>query len=204
MKFCLSIGVGVLAFSSKTLRAHSFSSHHSVSASSLSASSSVSSVPSPFQSSPRDVFSSNKKQSTSLQMGSLLGALRGGGTMTSMSSIIPIATSALQTGPWGVPALATIASAVVIPLTLLRQGYSFSVGYGYSVLAMGVALWSTFGTDLLAAVRVGGSSSASLGPFLLLTSILFYGFRMGSFLLFREFTVPSKHEQIKLFDKSPL
>mmetsp|Transcript_4899 Transcript_4899/g.5669 ORF Transcript_4899/g.5669 Transcript_4899/m.5669 type:complete len:401 (-) Transcript_4899:167-1369(-) len=214
MKFCSSINVGLLTFSSKTLGSDSFSLHHPVSVSSSSAS--ITSSSAPFQAlSPRrgrQVFTTNKGNdngngngsSTSLHMGSLLGTLRGGGGATAISSMITIATTALQTGPWGVPALATIASAVVIPLTLIRQGYSFSVGYGYSVLAMGVALWSTFGTDLLAAVRVGGSSSAALGPFLLLTSILFYGFRMGSFLLFREFTVPSKHEQIKAFDKSPL
>jgi len=208
MKFCSSITVGLLTFTSKTFGSHSFSLPHPVSVSSSPAS--ITSSPAPFQAfPPRRVFTTNKSNingngsTTSLHIGSLLGALRGG-TVSSMSSMIDNVTSALQAGPWGVPTLTAIASAVVIPLTLLRQEYSFSVGYGYSVLAMGVALWSTFGTDLLSAVRVGGSSSATLGPLVLLASILFYGFRMGSFLLFREFTVPSKHEQIKSFDKSPL
>lgn len=214
MKFCSSIGVGLLAFTSKTLGSHSFSLHHPVSVSSSSVALPCQSLASPrrvaFTSSHHRIEQvSTTNKSTSLPMGALLGALRGGGGggAITATSLITIATSALQTGPWGVPALTAIATAVVVPLTLIRQGYSFSVGYGYSVFAMGVALWSTFGTDFLSAVRVAGggsSSSTALGPFLLLASILFYGFRMGSFLLFREFTVTSKHEQIKSFDKSPL
>jgi len=139
-------------------------------------------------------------------MGSILGALRGGAGAAMPTLVEDIGIfifTSLQTGPMGVPALAAIASAVVVPLTLYRQGYSFSVGYGYSVFAMGLAMWSMFGTNLVSAARLGGSLS-SLGPLLLLSSILFYGFRMGSFLLLREFTVKSKREQIKSFDKTPL
>ena len=42
-------------------------------------------------------------------------------------------------GPPGVPALAAVAGAVLAPLTLYRQGYSFSVGYGSAVGVMALA-----------------------------------------------------------------
>eukprot|EP00546_Thalassionema_frauenfeldii_P001975 CAMPEP_0178934466 /NCGR_PEP_ID=MMETSP0786-20121207/23880_1 /TAXON_ID=186022 /ORGANISM="Thalassionema frauenfeldii, Strain CCMP 1798" /LENGTH=254 /DNA_ID=CAMNT_0020612255 /DNA_START=156 /DNA_END=920 /DNA_ORIENTATION=- len=80
---------------------------------------------------------------------------------------------------------------VVVPLTMIRQGYSFSVGYGFSVFAMGLALFQTFSI---------GISKSSLS--LLSLAVMFYGARLGSFLLLREWTVPSKAEQIKSFDKS--
>ena len=70
---------------------------------------------------------------------------------------------------------------------------SFSVGYGASVLAMAVAL--TRACDL----RLGATDRASL----LAAAVAFYGARLGLFLLFREWTVPSKAEAIKKFDTSP-
>jgi steroid 5-alpha reductase family enzyme len=94
-------------------------------------------------------------------------------------------TSSLQSGPWGVVGLWAIASAVVIPSTLYRQGYSFSVGYGFSVMAMALILGKVFG----------------MSP--LLAAALFYGFRLGSFLLMRDKLVPTKGKQMKAFDKSP-
>ena len=131
---------------------------------------------------------------------SLIGALRGGAALETATGAI---TTALRSGPLGVLALTAIASAVVTPLTLYRQAYSFSVGYGFSVFAMGLALLSVFGTTLTTTVT-SSSSICSSAPLLLVASILFYGFRLGSFLLIRQLTVQSKQKQLKSFDKTPL
>ena len=119
--------------------------------------------------------------------------IRGGSDTSLNSAMIPAAVdSALKSGPLGVVALTGVASSVVLPLTLYRQGYSFSVGYGLSVFAMGLTIFQTF--------QIG----FSLSPLSLLASaVMFYGARLGTFLLLREFTVPSKKEQVKSFDKSP-
>eukprot|EP00536_Pseudo-nitzschia_multiseries_P017706 jgi/Psemu1/226163/e_gw1.1738.6.1 len=99
----------------------------------------------------------------------------------------------------GILALATVASATVMPLALYRQAYCFSVGYGLSVAAMGFALLKIFWDSLVAT-----NSAAPLPAALLLVSALIvYGTRLGTFLLARELTVPSKREQVKSFDKSP-
>jgi len=115
------------------------------------------------------------------------------------NSIIPAAMSSmssmLQSGPWGVIALSGVASSVVLPLTMYRQGYSFSVGYGFSVATMGWFIAKTFRISL-----VSTTSPVSL----LALGVIFYGARLGSFLLIREWTVESKRQQIKAFDKSPL
>lgn len=102
-------------------------------------------------------------------------------------------TSSLQSGPYGVLGLTGVATSVVLPLTLYRQAYSFSVGYGFSVLAMGVILMKEFN------VALDLASPASL----LTSAVLFYGARLGAFLLVREWTVPLKAKQLKEFDKSP-
>jgi steroid 5-alpha reductase family enzyme len=91
-------------------------------------------------------------------------------------------------------------------LTLYRQAYSFSVGYGFSVFAMGIALLSVFWEKSLvhAALSTSKYTTGGAAPIFLVASIIFYGFRLGSFLLIRELTVPSKQKQIKSFDKTPL
>jgi steroid 5-alpha reductase family enzyme len=109
---------------------------------------------------------------------------------TMMPSII---SSALQTGPWGVVALSGIASAVVLPLTMYRQGYSFSVGYGFSVAAMGLAIATSLNISMMSTSCIS----------LLALGVVFYGVRLGSFLLLREWTVDSKRKQVKSFDKTP-
>lgn len=115
-------------------------------------------------------------------------------TTALQNSMIPsIVTTALQSGPWGIVAMSGIASSVVLPLTMYRQGYSFSVGYGFSVAAMGVAVASTFG--------IGMTTASPLS--LLAAGVVFYGTRLGSFLFLRELTVASKREQVKSFDKTP-
>ena len=50
-----------------------------------------------------------------------------------------VVAEALAKGPLGVPALAAVAGVVLAPLTLYRQGYSFSVGYGSAVGVMALA-----------------------------------------------------------------
>jgi len=136
---------------------------------------------------------------------SVIGALRGGASSASVV-VGPIVTALQGGGPLGVAALTLVASAVVTPLTLYRQAYSFSVGYGFSVFAMGIALLSVFWEKSLvhAALSTSKYTTGGAAPIFLVASIIFYGFRLGSFLLIRELTVPSKQKQIKSFDKTPL
>jgi len=103
--------------------------------------------------------------------------------------VISILSSSLQSGPTGVLSLWAIASAVVIPCTIYRQGWSFSIGYGFSVMAMGLSIYF--------------QKSLSGAPLLLALSSIFYGARLGGFLLLRNATVKSKGEQMKKFDKTP-
>eukprot|EP00591_Stephanopyxis_turris_P000913 CAMPEP_0195519298 /NCGR_PEP_ID=MMETSP0794_2-20130614/14564_1 /TAXON_ID=515487 /ORGANISM="Stephanopyxis turris, Strain CCMP 815" /LENGTH=348 /DNA_ID=CAMNT_0040648423 /DNA_START=148 /DNA_END=1194 /DNA_ORIENTATION=- len=128
--------------------------------------------------------------------------IRGGdmidSTSTALNSMtIPAAATAISTAikssPVGILALSSIATAIVLPLTMIRQGYSFSVGYGFSVFTMGIALTQIFNIGLLNASPLS----------LLAGAVMFYGARLGLFLLVREWTVQSKKEQVKEFDKSP-
>jgi len=112
--------------------------------------------------------------------------IRGGG------EVISTLSSSLQSGPAGVLSLWAVATAVVAPLTLYRQGWSFSVGYGFSVMAMGIAILNTFQTAPL-----------SGAPLYLVTAVIFYGARLGLFLLLRNLTVKSKKEQMKKIDTTP-
>ena len=58
------------------------------------------------------------------------------------AALVPLPVAeALAAGPLGVPAMAAVGAAVLTPLTMYRQGYSFSVGYGAAVAAMGAALY---------------------------------------------------------------
>ena len=103
-------------------------------------------------------------------------------------------TKCLASGALGVPALSGVASAVVLPLTLIREGYSFSVGYGASVAVMGGVLLAAFGTPKCAFT----DPSAALG-----WAATAYGARLAIYLFFRQMTVPSINERIKAFDKTP-
>jgi len=114
--------------------------------------------------------------------------IRGGG------QVISTLSSSLQSGPTGILSLWIIATSVVTPLTLYRQGWSFSVGYGLSVMALGLAILKTFHTV---------TAPLSGAPLYLITSIIFYGARLGIFLFLRNVTVRSKREQMKKIDKSP-
>jgi len=130
-----------------------------------------------------------RRTTADLKMSSAFATLRGGG------EIVTAISSSLQSGPYGVLSLWGIATSVVLPLTLYRQGFSFSVGYGFSVMAMGLALLLSFYPSL--------SGIPNEIPFFLLASVIFYGFRLGSFLTLRNATVPSKAKKMKEFDKSP-
>ena len=55
------------------------------------------------------------------------GAPRRAAPVAAALPLVPVA-EALASGPLGVPALAAVAGSVLAPLTLYRQGYSFSVG----------------------------------------------------------------------------
>ena len=79
-------------------------------------------------------------------------------------AVVSGVASALGSGPLGVPALAGVASVVVLPLTTIREAYSFSVGYGASVAAMGAAMLAAFGawkTPLSAAPSLLSLSDAA-------------------------------------------
>ena len=80
----------------------------------------------------------------------------------------------LTSGPYGVLALASVASGVLIPLTQIRNLYAISVGYGASVGVMGMVLRRLFhpASDTLAHTLSGCT--------------VFYGFRLAFYLLLRE------------------
>jgi steroid 5-alpha reductase family enzyme len=108
---------------------------------------------------------------------------RGGG-MDSLSSL-PIAaigdmasviSSSLQSGPFGVLGLSAVISSVALPLTLYKKIYGISVAYGFSVFAACLTLFNLFPMD--------PASSASL----LVKACMFYGMRLGGFLLLRDMT----------------
>jgi len=125
-------------------------------------------------------------------MGSLVaGALRGGAILGTATSATTAVANSLRSGPFGVLALAVVASSVVTPLTIYRQAYSFSTAYALSIMGMAVALLATFDV------------SGSIPTVSLLAAMVVYGFRLGSFLLVRQATVASKRDLILKFEKTP-
>ena len=105
-----------------------------------------------------------------------------------MASITtPLNDALLANSPLGPLGLWAVASAVVVPLTMYRQGYAFSVGYGFSVAATALYMMQAFG--------------ATQNP--LVVAAAFYGLRLGSYLLQRLCVFPKKAAQLKEFDKSP-
>lgn len=111
-------------------------------------------------------------------------------------------TSSLQSGPFGVPALAGVAASVLTPLTLYRQGFSFSVGYGYSMLAIGISLLRAF-PEQACSISVSSMLDCKSPACWLALSLMFYGARLGSFILFRNVLVKSKADKFKDLDKTP-
>ena len=132
-------------------------------------------------------------------------SIRGGSTELSQlpSSLSAISwslvtQSILAAKPMGIISLWATALSVVLPLTLMRKGYSFSIGYGYSVMAMAALLMCTYDIPF----KVMATPSLAQQPaILLLFATLLYGFRLGTFLLLRMITVPSKARQMKEYDE---
>lgn len=123
---------------------------------------------------------------------------------TALSSCAPAAAavkSAILTGPHVLPVagLTAISAATVVPLTQIRQAYSFSVGYGAAVAAMCASLIGIFG---LPSILSKAAWNGAAPPQLLAYAGLIYGVRLAAFLFLREVAVPSKKEQIKKLDKT--
>lgn len=114
--------------------------------------------------------------------------IRGGG------QVADVLSSSLKSGPTGVLTLWAIATSVVVPLTLYRSGWSFSIGYGFSVMTIGVTILKIFS---MTAAPLSGA------PLYLVTSVIFWGARLGLYLAFRNLSVNSKREQMKKVDVSP-
>merc|ERR1719183_1165578 len=129
---------------------------------------------------------------------------------------VPMTTTSMALPALPAAVTAATAAAAVVPLTLIRQAYSFSVGYGAAVAAMCAALVGIFGLPsplgraawYTAAGSSGGGGGVLGGvtmapaPQLLAYAGLIYGVRLASFLFLREVAVPSKREQIKKLDKT--
>jgi len=106
----------------------------------------------------------------------------------------PIADSLVSGSPIkSLGAMYAVASLTVVPLTLYRQAYSFSVGYGMSIATMSMAL--------LYAFVLPNGNLASI-PSILALNALVYGLRLASFIFFREQTVQSKKKVFKELDKT--
>ena len=135
--------------------------------------------------------------------------VRGGDTSSTSSSTTalqmhlgPILKEALVSGNslQGVGALYALTSLTVVPLTWYRTGYSFSVGYGFSIAVMAASILTSFGY----ADGIKNLDVASLSiPSILAVTALLYGIRLGLYIFVREKTVETKKKQFAEMDKSP-
>ena len=80
--------------------------------------------------------------------------------------------SSLQSGPSGILALSAVTWSVVLPLTLYKKMYGIGVAYGFSVAAAGLTMLNVLSTP-----------SSSQSAVLLAKACMFYGVRLGSYLL---------------------
>lgn len=94
----------------------------------------------------------------------------------SVTTVAPWIRSSLLSGPWGVLSLTAVACLVQVPITQYRTVYCISVGYGLAVAAIGMVLANTF------SVTDYWSDPAGL----LTGATIFYGLRLGFYLLFRD------------------
>lgn len=78
-------------------------------------------------------------------------------------------------------ALTTVAIVTLVPLTLVRPAWCYSVGYGSAVAVMSLVMMLSFGIT---------KPKTTAGSFLLYASLL-YGTRLATFLLIRTFSVKS-------------
>jgi hypothetical protein len=104
------------------------------------------------------------------QQGIVSSIPRGGALKMSPSAIIPMITSNLQGGPYGIFALSAVTWSVVLPLTLFKKVYGIGVAYGFSVMAAGYALLNV-------------STSTNQSAIYLAKACIFYGARLGGYLL---------------------
>lgn len=98
----------------------------------------------------------------------------------------------------GVAALAGVAFTTLTPLTLLRQGYAFSVGYGAAVAAMAAVLARAFDLTLNMS-----SLCANTPASLLCFTAIAYGVRLSLHLLVRDATVPERRAAMDKANRSP-
>jgi len=129
----------------------------------------------------------------------VISTIRGG----CQSKILQTLASSLSSGPFGILSLFAYALVVNLPLTLYRQAYSFSVGYGLSVFAMAVSCFAIFRPPVPTCIAELYLMNSANPSFLLVSAAAFYGLRLGLFLLFRELTVPSKAKALREMDKTP-
>lgn len=88
----------------------------------------------------RRTIKQNRQQAYSKQLTTSLN-IRGGGMGSSLPVLGPaadtISSSLVSGSPFrAIGTMWAISSLVIVPLTYIRQGYSFTVGYGFSVAAM--------------------------------------------------------------------
>jgi steroid 5-alpha reductase family enzyme len=94
--------------------------------------------------------------------------------IASLAEATAAVTAGLQSGPYGVLALTAVVASVVTPLTLYKRFYGISVAYGFSVGAAGWALLNVF------------SASTGTASDLLAKACVFYGARLGGYILLRQ------------------
>lgn len=122
-----------------------------------------------------------KKDRATSNLASPLNIPRGGETelnmapTTAAAGLESLLYPVLQAGPYGVVALTAVAAAAVVPLTMYKQLYSISVGYGAAIFCIGLALQFAFQpTALIGRAFIG--------------ALMFYGVRLAAYLLLREAT----------------
>ncbi|KAL7545282.1 hypothetical protein ACHAWF_008628 [Thalassiosira exigua] len=126
---------------------------------------------------------------------------------SALSSVISPATDALHQalvtgGPLkAIGALYAVASLTVLPLTLIKTYFSFSVGYGLSVATMSLALLSAFAPPMEGSLSSWLTSST---PMILAATAFVYGVRLAAFIFVRAQTVESKRKAMDAMDdKTP-
>ena len=93
-----------------------------------------------------------------------------------LQAVEKMVVPALKAGPYGIVALTAVAAAAVVPLTLYKQLFSISVGYGMAIFLAGLLLQTVFQP---ATMSIGQGLTAAL---------MFYGLRLASYLFIREQT----------------
>ena len=109
-----------------------------------------------------------------------MGPLSSLPSATIFGDVMSAITSSLQSGPFGIPALLSVTWSVVLPLTLYKKVYGIGVAYGFSVFLAG---WT-----MLQVLAPGPLSSPLSAGMCLAAACMFYGVRLGGYLLLRDAT----------------